>query len=276
MNADNAEMTLSCTPTTPSPFICVYLRSSAANPSPLLTKPSRFPNLLNVKQASRGPMTSIADRERNPARTRAAILDAAEKLFAQKGFDATSLNEVGLASGVSRGTPGYFFGSKAELYQAVLDRSLRRGPGGGPDRPGAGPGQRAVPRGDPGGRRLRLFRLPRRPAQLHPPDRARGAERGPAARRGQPPLRRAGGARRHQRRARPRGFGRGGAAVAQHHRPLLVPSDPCPHRRPRGRRGAGASRRSRAAPAAHRRPGPERSAPGSTRPVASTLKPVAP
>jgi TetR/AcrR family transcriptional regulator len=67
-------------------------------------------------------MASIPDRERNPARTRAAILDAAEKLFAQKGFEATSLNEVGTAAGVSRGTPGYFFGAKADLYQAVLDR----------------------------------------------------------------------------------------------------------------------------------------------------------
>ena len=69
-------------------------------------------------------MASVSDRERNPARTRAAILDAAEKLFAQKGFDATSLNEVGTAAGVSRGTPGYFFGSKADLHQAVLDRSF--------------------------------------------------------------------------------------------------------------------------------------------------------
>jgi TetR/AcrR family transcriptional regulator len=69
-------------------------------------------------------MTAPADRERNPVRTRAAILDAAEKLFAQKGFEATSLSEVGAAAGVSRGTPGYFFGSKADLYQAVLDRSL--------------------------------------------------------------------------------------------------------------------------------------------------------
>jgi TetR/AcrR family transcriptional regulator len=59
---------------------------------------------------------------RDPFRSRAAILDAAEKLFADKGFDATSLNEVGAAAGVSRGTPGYFFGSKADLYQAVLDR----------------------------------------------------------------------------------------------------------------------------------------------------------
>ena len=51
-------------------------------------------------------------------------MDAAERLFAQQGYDATSLNQVGAAAGVSRGTPGYFFGSKAELYQAVLDRCL--------------------------------------------------------------------------------------------------------------------------------------------------------
>ena len=45
-------------------------------------------------------------------------------MFAQKGFEATSLSEVGAAAGVSRGTPGYFFGSKAELYHAVLERSF--------------------------------------------------------------------------------------------------------------------------------------------------------
>jgi TetR/AcrR family transcriptional regulator len=69
-------------------------------------------------------MASLSDRERNPSRTRAAILDAAEKLFATKGFDATSLSEVGTSAGVSRGTPGYFFGSKADLYHAVLERSF--------------------------------------------------------------------------------------------------------------------------------------------------------
>jgi AcrR family transcriptional regulator len=64
------------------------------------------------------------DRIRDAERSRAAILDAAEKLFADQGFDATSLNQVGAAAGVSRGTPGYFFRTKAELYRAVLDRSL--------------------------------------------------------------------------------------------------------------------------------------------------------
>jgi TetR/AcrR family transcriptional regulator len=62
------------------------------------------------------------ERVRDADRSRAAILDAAERLFADKGYEATSLNEVGKVAGVSRATPGYFFGSKSDLYQAVLDR----------------------------------------------------------------------------------------------------------------------------------------------------------
>jgi len=62
------------------------------------------------------------ERERNPTRTREAILDAAERLFAEQGYEATSLSQVGQEAGVSRGTPGYFYGSKADLYRAVLER----------------------------------------------------------------------------------------------------------------------------------------------------------
>jgi AcrR family transcriptional regulator len=62
------------------------------------------------------------DKERNAARTRADILNAAEGLFAERGYEATSLTDVGRVAGVSRATPGYFFGSKAELHRAVLDR----------------------------------------------------------------------------------------------------------------------------------------------------------
>jgi TetR/AcrR family transcriptional regulator len=69
-------------------------------------------------------MARPAEKERNATRSRAAILDAAERLFAERGYDATSLTEVGAAAGVSRGTPGYFFGSKAELYRAVLERAF--------------------------------------------------------------------------------------------------------------------------------------------------------
>jgi TetR/AcrR family transcriptional regulator len=67
-------------------------------------------------------LATTSDRIRDAERSRGAILDAAERLFALQGYDATSLTEVGAQAGVSRGTPGYFFRSKADLYQAVLDR----------------------------------------------------------------------------------------------------------------------------------------------------------
>jgi TetR/AcrR family transcriptional regulator len=66
------------------------------------------------------------EKERNGGRTREAILDAAEHLFADRGYEATSLTDVGRSAGVSRGTPGYFFGSKEQLYRDVLERCLER------------------------------------------------------------------------------------------------------------------------------------------------------
>jgi TetR/AcrR family transcriptional regulator len=64
------------------------------------------------------PTSKVRDAERS----RAAILAAAERLFAEHGFDATSLGTIGVAAGVSRGTPSYFFGSKERLYGSVLER----------------------------------------------------------------------------------------------------------------------------------------------------------
>lgn len=63
---------------------------------------------------------------RDPDRTRAAILDAAEKLFAQRGYAMTSLQQIGREAGVSRGTPSYFFGSKQGVYVAVKERLAQR------------------------------------------------------------------------------------------------------------------------------------------------------
>ena len=61
-------------------------------------------------------------RGRDAERSRTAILNAAETLFADRGYQATSLAGIGKRAGVSRGTPGYFFGTKEALYRAVLDR----------------------------------------------------------------------------------------------------------------------------------------------------------
>lgn len=66
--------------------------------------------------------TPAAGKSRDPERSRESILNAAEQLFAEHGYDAVSIQMIGERAGVSRGTPGYFFGSKEALYAAVLAR----------------------------------------------------------------------------------------------------------------------------------------------------------
>jgi TetR/AcrR family transcriptional regulator len=58
--------------------------------------------------------------------SREAVLAAAEDLFAQKGYELTSLQEIGDAAGVSRGLPSYLFGSKDALYHAVVAKVFAR------------------------------------------------------------------------------------------------------------------------------------------------------
>ncbi len=62
-------------------------------------------------------------RQRDADRSRAHILDAAERLFAERGFDAVTMADIGAGAGVSRGTPGYFFGTKRNLYGEVVRRA---------------------------------------------------------------------------------------------------------------------------------------------------------
>jgi TetR/AcrR family transcriptional regulator len=64
-------------------------------------------------------------QRRDARRSREAILEAAEGLFAERGFEGTSLAAIGAAAGLSRGAPAYFFGSKDQLYRAVLARLFR-------------------------------------------------------------------------------------------------------------------------------------------------------
>ena len=52
------------------------------------------------------------------------ILDAAEKLFGNNGFHATSLRDITSAAGVNLAAIAYYFGSKEALLDAVLKRRL--------------------------------------------------------------------------------------------------------------------------------------------------------
>ena len=91
-------------------------------------------------------MPQRIEKERNAARSRAAILDAAERLFAEQGYDATSLNEVGAAAGSPAELPAT---SSAARRTCIRPSStvLRRGPRRGPGRPGPGAREQPEPRG---------------------------------------------------------------------------------------------------------------------------------
>ena len=54
--------------------------------------------------------------------TRAQILDAAERLFAERGFRGTSVRAITDLAGANLAAVGYRFGSKAELLAAVIRR----------------------------------------------------------------------------------------------------------------------------------------------------------
>ncbi len=50
------------------------------------------------------------------------ILDAADELFGQKGFDGTSTNDILEKVGIARGTLYYHFKSKEDIMDALIDR----------------------------------------------------------------------------------------------------------------------------------------------------------
>jgi AcrR family transcriptional regulator len=61
-------------------------------------------------------------RRRNVTKER--ILDAAESLFMEHGFEATSLRAITAAAPANLASVNYHFGSKEVLFQAVLTRRL--------------------------------------------------------------------------------------------------------------------------------------------------------
>lgn len=58
------------------------------------------------------------------ADTKTRILDAAEELFMEHGFEATSLRSLTSAASVNLAAVNYHFGTKEELFQTVLTRRL--------------------------------------------------------------------------------------------------------------------------------------------------------
>ncbi len=82
-------------------------------------------------------------RSRDSEATRCAALDAAQRLFAEKGFAGVSMREIASVSGISQSLIYYHFGNKEGLYSAVKERLMQEGlrsvlplpPDGSPDAP---------------------------------------------------------------------------------------------------------------------------------------------
>jgi AcrR family transcriptional regulator len=60
------------------------------------------------------------------AQRRAQLLDVGKALFAERGYDGTSVEEVALRAGVSKPVVYEHFGGKDGLYADVVDREVRR------------------------------------------------------------------------------------------------------------------------------------------------------
>lgn len=64
--------------------------------------------------------------QRRLEHTRSLLLDAAEEVFARRGFDGAALEDIADVAGYTRGAIYSHFGSKAELFLAVVERQRQQ------------------------------------------------------------------------------------------------------------------------------------------------------
>ena len=59
-----------------------------------------------------------------PQQTKTVILDTALKLFAQRGFDATSMREIAAGVGIKASSLYKHFPSKQAIFDSLVQREL--------------------------------------------------------------------------------------------------------------------------------------------------------
>ncbi len=57
-----------------------------------------------------------------PAQRREQILEAANALFAERGYDEVSVEDIASSAGVARGLVHHYFGGRKQVYIALLER----------------------------------------------------------------------------------------------------------------------------------------------------------
>ena len=65
-------------------------------------------------------ITKAPDERRNE------LMDVAEQLFVEKGYDHTSPSDIIRSANVAQGTFYYYFGSKDEIIKAIIDRYFKK------------------------------------------------------------------------------------------------------------------------------------------------------
>lgn len=82
---------------------------------------------VNVEAQRRVAPEAAAGRKTHDSQaTRAALLRAATRLFAEVGFDGTTVEQIAAAAGVNKAMINYHFGGKDGLYTAILRESFTR------------------------------------------------------------------------------------------------------------------------------------------------------
>jgi AcrR family transcriptional regulator len=69
-------------------------------------------------------LTVANRREREQQMRREVIMTAAQKLFSQKGFELTTVDEIAGEAELGKGTIYSYFKSKDEIYIAILEKGL--------------------------------------------------------------------------------------------------------------------------------------------------------
>ena len=80
---------------------------------------------MNMQQPTPAPGTSLRERKKTAKQER--ILEAATRLFAEKGYEAVTTAEIAEAAEVGVGTLFRYAGSKAELLVAVMNSRFAEG-----------------------------------------------------------------------------------------------------------------------------------------------------
>lgn len=68
----------------------------------------------------------LNDKTMSISKTRQKLVDVARQLFAKKGLNGTTMNDIAVASGKGRRTLYTYFSRKEDIYYAVIESELER------------------------------------------------------------------------------------------------------------------------------------------------------